>query len=755
MLNDPQTQSRRLLGRMRDVMAGQGTAQQRLDRVVRLIADTLQAEVCSCYVRRAGDVLELFATEGLKASAVHATRLRFGEGLVGEIAAHPAPLKLSDAWSHPAFAYRPETGEEPFHSFLGVPILGGGKVIGVLVVQNRDQRNYSDVELETLETVAMVLAEMITSGQLIEVGELVPVDGLGLVPLRLEGLALSGGVSIGTALLHRRRVRVPDLIAADIDREIGRLETAIADMQAALDRMLAAPEMGPGEHVEILETYRMIAKDRGWIQRIGEHIRSGLTAEAAVQRAHDENRIRLSQVADPYIKERLYDLQDLADRLLVHLGVEGTGASAGDMPNDAVVIARSLGPAELMDYDRRKLRGVVLEEGSPTMHAAIVARALDIPVVARVPQVLDRIENGDQIILNGDQGHVYVRPSDMVVDLFQHSLEQRLERKRLYAAMRDLPPVSKDGVRVLTHINAGLLMDLPGLKDSGADGIGLYRTELPFLARPDLPDVEDQIDLYGQILGAADGKPVVFRTLDAGGDKVLPYWNAQAEDNPALGWRSIRITLDRPMILRHQLRALIHAAAGRELRLMFPMIADISEFRAARNLLDLELARAGRRGDALPSAVKVGTMLEVPSLMFQLPVLLEEADFLSVGSNDLMQFLFARDRGNPRLADRYDELSPAFLQALKWVVDQCDQANVPVSLCGEMAGRPLPAMALIGLGFRTLSMNVTMIGPVKAMIRSLDVAALTTYMSDQLAAPDRSLREKLKAFAIDHGVDLS
>lgn len=749
------TVSRRLLAKLRDVMAGGGTAQERLDKVVKLIAVDMVAEVCSCYVMRAGEVLELFATEGLKKSAVHNTRLRVGEGLVGDIAAHARPMALADAQSHPNFVYRPETGEEIFHSLVGVPIIRSGRVIGVVVVQNRSKRHYTDEEIETLETVAMVLAELVTGGDLIRREELAPVDGNALLPLRLEGVRLNGGVGIGVAVLHQPRIHIKQLVAENPEHELERVRLAVAHLHRTLDELFSASDLdATGEHQDVFETYRMFADDVGWMNRIAEAVRSGLTAEAAVQKVHEDTRVRMSQVSDPYIRERLHDLEDLANRLLQHLSGQGGTAAGSALPEDAILVCRSMGPTELLDYDRKRIRGLILEEGSATLHVSIVARALDIPVVGRVKDLLAKIEPFDPVIVDGDNAQVFIRPSDDLVEAFNQAQVVREQRLAQYAAMRDLPAVTRDGIPVQLMLNAGLLVDLQHLDAVGADGIGLYRTEIPFMARPQLPDVDAQTLLYRKILDQAGDKPVVFRSLDVGGDKVLPYWNASDEDNPALGWRSIRITLDCPAVLRQQLRALVRAAAGRELRLMFPMIAEVSEFERAKAVVEMEVARERAQGGVLPTRVLCGTMLEVPALAWQLKALLPRVDFVSVGSNDLAQFLFASDRGNPRISDRYDVLSPAVLTFMREIVQQCEAYRVPLSVCGEMAGKPLDAMTLIGLGIRTLSMAAPSVGPVKTMVRSLDVAAVSHYLELLYDAPDHSLRDKLKGFALDHGVVL-
>lgn len=747
-LRDPN--ARRLLGRLRDVMAGGGSAQDRLDRVTILIAEAMGTDVCSCYVQRAGEVLELFATCGLTQTAVHHTRLRVGEGLIGEIAALARPLRVADAWAHPAFAYRPETGEEVFKSLMGVPLVRGGRVIGVLAVQNRETRDYQDIEQEALETVAMVLAELLAGSGLIPRDEVGPAVGNAVLPLRLEGAILNPGIGLGTAVYHQPEVHVTKLLGDDPESELARLRAAMTEMRESLDSMLAASAKGPSEARELLETFRMFADDAGWISRISEHVRAGLSAEAAVRKVDDEMRLRLSQVSDPYIRERLHDLEDLANRLLRHLTGERGTAAKSDLPEHVILICRTLGPAELLDYDPARLRGVILEEGSPAMHAVIVAKALDIPVIGRLPGVFQRIAPLDPVVVDAEHGQVFVRPGEDVREAVLSGVLERNQRRELYHRLRDLPAETRDGQRISLRINAGLMMDMENLAETGADGVGLYRTEIPFMARPSLPSVESQTHLYRRVLELAGDKPVVFRTLDVGGDKLLPYWQSQPEDNPALGWRSARITLDRPAILRQQLRSLLRASAGRELRVMFPMIATVGEFRLARHILDLELAREAAHGTPAPERLLVGTMLEVPSLVWQLPALVRERlDFVSIGSNDLLQFTFAADRGNPRVAGRYDPLSPSVLAMLRRVVEICDDAQVPLSLCGEMASRPLDAAVLIALGFRTLSVSAPSVGRVKQALRSVDLGVLRPYVLSLLDLPHTSVRDRLNSFGRD------
>ncbi len=746
------TGARLLLRRLRSLMAEGGSAEKRLQQIVRAIAADMVAEVCSAYVMRPGEVLELFATEGLKAESVHRTRLRVGEGLVGDIASHARPLALADAQAHPNFAYRPETGEEIYKSLMGVPILRGGRVIGVLVVQNRMPRNYNEEEVEALETIAMVLAELVASGDLVPRSETRPTEGIGLLPTRLEGLALCPGLAIGRAVLHKPRPTLADIVAENPASERERLHVALAGLSRSLDDLLARDDFASGgEPRDILEAYRMFAQDRGWRERLNEAIAGGLTAEGAVLKVQNDAKARMAQVVDPYLRERLADLDHMADRLLRHLT---GGAVATALPEKTVLIARNLGPAELLEFERKRLRAVVLEEGSASSHVAIVARALDLPVLGRVDGALTRIEAGDRLIVDADNGQLFVRPSDDIEDKVQESMALKARRRATFADERTLPSVSRDGVSISLSINAGLLIDMQHLEPSGAEGVGLYRTEIAFMVRDSFPDVGQQTEFYRRVYDQAGDRPVVFRTLDVGGDKVLPYWPREGEENPALGWRALRIGLDLPNLMRQQLRALIAAAANRPLRIMFPMIATADEFGAARGLVDLELSRARQRRQHLPAKLELGAMLEVPSLLWQLPELLGQADFISVGSNDLAQFLFASDRGNPRLAGRYDSLSPAMLRLIAQLVARCAEAGRPISVCGEMAGRPLEAMALLGLGLYRLSMAPSAIGPVKTMLRSLNIGQLQSYLSQRIAQGHGGLRRDLLAFAKDHDVVL-
>jgi phosphotransferase system enzyme I (PtsP) len=738
-------------------MAARTPAQAKLNQVVQIIGEAIASEVCSIYLLRDG-VLELFATRGLREEAVHVTKLAMGEGLVGTIAQNSEILNLDEAAAHPAFAYRPETGEERYHSFAGVPIIRRERAVGVLAVQHADPRAYADVEIEALQTVAMVLSELIANAGLIDGGD-VASRPQSTAPMRIMGQKLVDGMGSGHAVYHQPRIVIEHTVAEDTEAERARVYSAFDRMREQIDRMAAQAEFGGGgEHDEVLQTYRMFAYDEGWARRINEAIDSGLTAEAAIERVQQRTRQRMRQIDDPLLADRMHDLEDLANRLLRTVsGQMGTAAQSG-LRRDTILIARNLGPAELLEYDRRRLKGVILEEGSLTAHVIIVARAMGVPVLGRARDIRRQVAEGDLLLLDVGEGNVFARPTPAMEEAFEAKLLLRQKRKAAFAALRDVPPVTTDGHRVTLMVNAGLRDDVHALDITGADGIGLFRTEFQFLVSATLPQRERQQRLYREVLEAAGQRPVVFRTVDIGGDKALPYLNTSAEDeeNPAMGWRALRVALERGGLMKAQARALLEAGAGRTLNVMFPMVSEPWEFDEAKELFEAQRGWIADRGRRPPTAVRYGAMLEVPALAEQLDVLLPRVDFLSIGTNDLTQFLFAADRANPKLAERYDWLSPSILRFLRRVADACHAAGVPIAVCGEMGGRPLEAMALIGIGIDRLSITPAAVGPVKAMIRSLDREALRARMAELLGdAPPRTLRPDLTAWAAAASVELA
>ena len=723
-----------LLRRLRQALAAPGDGQQRLDQIVTLIAQSMGAEVCSVYLIRGKDTLQLSATEGLRREAVHEARLKIGEGLVGVIARDGRTIVTARAREHPEFRYLPETGEERYSSFLGVPIQKLGRTMGVLVVQNERPMAYTEEESEALALVAMVIAEMAEAGTLIPRA---PNDGEEdeREPIHIQAQGAADGVAIGPAHLHEPKLLLPNPIAEDPVHERARLREALGRLRTDIDTMLDGDDMADtGEHREVLETYRLFANDRGWVRKLEEFIVSGLTAEAAVDAARTEARMKLGTASDTYLRQRFDDMDDIAQRLMRRLILPDGGR---EMPEEgAILIARALGPGELMDYPRGTLAGIVLEDGAIGSHAAIVARAMEIPLIVQAQSILRACEAGDSVIVNGDQGHVHVRPREDVVTAYEEKLSLRMQEKASFAALRDLPCRTLDACEIRLYMNGGLAADLPSLNESGAEGVGLLRTELHFMLNRRMPTRDEQTSFYSHVLDKAGGKPVTFRTLDVGSDKVLPFLKQTHEENPALGWRAIRLGLDRPAVLKMQAQALLRAANGRPLRVMFPMVADRHEFQRARAILLEEAERLNTERHTPPSTLAVGAMLETPSLAFEDDLFFQSVDFISIGGNDLLQFFFAADRMNERTAGRYDLTSAAFLRMLRVIVERCRTNNTDLSFCGESAGRPLDALALAATGIPALSMRPAAVGPVKRAIRAADLSAVSAVISAAEASGD-------------------
>ncbi len=721
-----ESESRKLLRRLQATLADAGAGQERLDKITHLIADSMGTEVCSIYLFRDADTLELCATEGLNKAAVHVTRMRVGEGLVGRVARSGRPINTADAPGTRGFRFMPETGEEVFSSFLGVPVQRLGEVKGVLVVQSKQAREYSEDELYALEVVAMVLAEMAELGAFIGEGEALRAPHKNQVMLR--GGVAQEGVAAGQVWLHEPRVVIARPVADDPEAERKRLHAAVDRLRLSVDEMLRMTPAHDGEQMEVLEAYRMFANSKGWMRRMEEDIDRGLSAEAAVEKEQSAARARMSQVGDAYLRERLHDLDDLSNRLLRLLTGQGTETGA-TLPENPILIARNIGPAELLDYGR-KLKGIVLEEGSVGSHATVVARALAIPLVINARRITTEALNGDTILVDGDQGVVHLRPDDTVQAAFRDKMAMQAKAQERYASLRDLPAEALCGTVVRLDMNAGLMADLPSLKGSGASGVGLFRTELQFLVRSKVPRRGELAALYARVMDAAEGRRVAFRTLDIGSDKVLPYMKPTEEPNPALGWRAIRVGLDKPGVMRMQLQALIRAANGRPLTVMFPFIAQLEEFTQARDHLMRELDREAALGRVLPETVEVGAMLETPSLAFAPRHFFELADFISIGGNDLKQFFFAADRENERVRRRYDTLNISFLSFIEQIVGRCAETDTPLSFCGEDAGRPIEALALTAMGLRALSMRPASIGPVKHLLRRSDLREVRAVITE-------------------------
>ncbi len=731
-----ESDSRKLLRRLRDSLAEPGRGQERLDRIVNLIAASMQTDVCSIYLFRDRETLELCATKGLKPESVHRTRMRLGEGLVGRVARSATAINTADAPNERGFRFMPETGEEIYSSFLGVPVQRLGEKLGVLVVQSREARAFSEDEVYALDVVAMVLAEMAELGAFVSDDSTISTPHK--LPVMLRGGSGQEGTAEGHVWLHEPRVVVTNLVNDDPVAETERLRTAVTRLRGSVDDLMETAEGSDKEHREVLEAYRMFAHSRGWLRRMEQSIESGLSSEAAVEKEQSEARARLQQVPDPYLRDRLHDLDDLSNRLLRILTGQGRDTGAV-MPENPILVARNIGPGELLEYGKL-LKGVVLEEGSVGSHATIVARALAIPLVVHCDGITTEALTGDPIIVDGDEGVVHLRPEDNVASAFRDKIAMQTQAQARFAALRERPAVARCGTRVNLHMNAGIMADLPSMGGSGAEGVGLFRTELQFLLRNSMPRRSDLAALYARVLKAADGRRVAFRTLDIGSDKVMPYMKRPEEPNPAMGWRAVRVGLDKPGVMRMQLQALIRAAAGRPLTVMFPLVSDHAEFVTARDYLMREIEREAHLGHLLPQTLEVGAMLETPSLAFAPDAFFRLADFISIGGNDLKQFFFAADRENELVRRRYDTLALSFVTFLQKIVRRCAESDTHLSFCGEDAGRPIDALAFAGAGLHTLSMRPAAIGPVKDLILRADLGEVAEIIEAAKRRGDDTLR---------------
>ena len=728
--------SRALLHGLRDLLGKVSDGQARLEQVTQMIAASFKTEVCSIYLLRDATTLELCASEGLSPSAVHVTRMRIGEGLVGRIAQRRQPINTADAPAEPGFRFMPETGEEVFSSFLGVPLLQRGEPLGVLVVQSKEAKEFSSAAIYDLEVVAAVLADMAELGSF--VSDRHALTAPHTHPVQFSGGIGQEGIAEGNVLLHESRVVVTNPVADDPVDELKRLNAALDVLRIRVDEMASASQIyATQEHRAVIETYRMFANSRSWAERMATSIRSGLSAEAAVEKEQSDARSRMNK-ADAYLRDRLHDLDDLSNRLLRILTGQGQIESR-QVPDNPVLVARQIGPGEMIEYGRG-LKAVVLEEGSVGSHATIIARAMAIPLLVHVEGITNEALNGDPIVVDGDAGTVYLRPDESVAAAVHSKIEVRAAAQRRYLQVRDLPATTQDGVTIEMHMNAGLMADLPNLVKSGAEGVGLFRTELRFLAANRIPGRDELADQYALVIDSSRNKPVYFRTLDIGSDKVLPFFKPEDEPNPAMGWRGIRITLDRPIFLTMQLQALIRGARGRPLSVMFPMVAEAAEFNRAREIFLEVIEKERKRGRPVPSEIKIGAMLEAPSLAYAPDSFFELADFISIGGNDLRQFFFAADRQNEQVRGRYDTLNVSYLSFLQHVIDRCENSDTPLSYCGEAAGRPLEAVCLAAIGLRKLSMRAASIGQVKHLLRRIELAPVRDAIDGARARSSENAR---------------
>ena len=577
-----------------------------------------------------------------------------------------------------------------------------------------------------------------------------------LMPVNLKGAVFAPGLAIGHIIFHEPRVEILKFKSKNSSKELQRLEKALTELRKDIDKMLRSSDFsGASDYKDVLEAYKMLSLDEGWVRKLNKAVLQGLTAEAAVESVQASMNEKFNKFDDIYLSERLYDLKDLSNRLERHLTGTALSSSLTELPKDTILLARNLGPTELLNYPKSKLKGLILEEGSRSSHTTIVARALNIPLMGRTKFLKEMsVKQNETVIIDGEKGEIFIRPTEDIQNIYSIRMKMSQTLKTEYKSIKDKKGITLDGKRIELNMNAGLVMELNQLEESGADGIGLFRTELQFLISETLPRMEEQKNFYRSVLDAAKGKKVIFRTLDIGGDKILPYMTAPKEENPALGWRAIRVALDRPGLLRLQLRALIHASENNELSVMFPMIAEFDELMQAKELLSKEISRMKKFNKLLPKKISIGSMLEIPSLIWQFDILLPEVDFISVGSNDLMQFLFAADRGNSAIVDRYSILKPSALRFLKQAVDKCNEFRVPIHICGDISGKFSYVLALLGLGFRSFSLTPADIGPIKKIVQSLHLGDLEKFMNSQLKTDLLAIENNLLLYAEQNNIIL-
>ena len=738
----PNNNSRILLKRLKKTLSELGEAQARLNKIVKIIADSMNSEVCSIYLINRHNILELYATEGLRSKAVHYSQLNVGQGLVGKIAATAEPIKTSQASKTKGFRYLPETGEEIYNSFLGVPIQRLGKILGVLVIQNLKKREFTEDDVYGLEIVAMVIAEMA------ELGIFTSSDGSDELsqdkknPLSINGLVGKEGIVIGNTVLLEPQIKIQNPIADNTKLEKQKLKKSISKLNNQLSEIISKKHFKKkGDFLEILETHKLLIEDRSWIKRMESSIDSGLSAIVAVEKEQTTTKSRIAKVKNFYFKERLNEFYEISNILLKILTNQKTYINLEGI-KEPILIARNISPLELVSL-RHQLKGIILEDGSVGSHTTIVSRALNIPLLIQTKDIINKISNGDKIILDADQGLVYLRPNKTISELYTSKLKLRNKAKKTFLASKNLEAKTLDNKKIFLMMNAGLMADLPSLDDSGADGVGLYRTELQFLISNKVPKRAEQAEIYCKVLDSAGTNPVFFRTLDIGSDKILPTITPEIEPNPTLGWRAIRLTLERSGVFKMQVQALIRGAKGRNLNIVIPLVTEINEFLKAKDIILDEINREKKRNRIVPNFIKIGAMLEVPSLVFAPNLFFKSVDFLMVGGNDLKQFFFAADRENEKVRKRYDMLSTSFLSFLKLIIKKSEKYKLPLSYCGEDAGKPIEALVLCSLGFKTLSMQPNCIAPVKSLLRNIKLSEIKQIVEFALEANYETVRNQV------------
>ncbi len=727
-----------------------------LDIIVTSVRSTLNTQVCSVYLLDTDiNCHVLMASEGLKKEAVGHVSLAIGEGLVGLVAKHAEPINLQDAPLHPSFHYLRETGEEEFHSFLGVPIIHHRSVLGVLVVQHRERRRFDEEEEAFLITLSAQLAGVIAHAEATGAIEGISPSGQKTSDTVFTGVSGSSGVAIGHAVVvfpHADLRQIPDKRAKDINAEIEFFRSCLNAVRNDMRELHArlAGQVAEEER-QLFDVYVRMLDDGALGNEVVERIRQGFWAQGALAYVANEHVRTFEEMNDPYLRERALDIKDLCSRVLFYL--QEKEPLVTEYRDDTILVSEELTPSMLAEIPKEKLKGLISIKGSGTSHVAILARSMGIPTVMGVIDLPYGQLNDREVIVDGYKGEIISNPSDQLRNRYLETIKEQEQLTAGLEGLKDLPCETADKHRVHLWVNTGLLSDVVRSLDQGAEGIGLFRTEVPFLLRERFPSEKEQAEIYREQLEAFAPKQVTMRTLDVGGDKSLPYFPIE-EANPFLGWRGIRVTLDHPEIFTAQIRAMLRASIGLEnLQIMLPMISNVHEVNSAMQLIKKsyrELIQEGLEVKFPP----IGVMIELPAAVYQTRVLAKMVDFISIGSNDLTQYLLAVDRNNPRVANLYTAFHPAVLAALRQVVTEAQKQGKPVSICGEMAGDPGAAVLLMAMGFDILSMNASTLLKVKSVIRSITMDAAQDLLEQVMELDDaQMIRSAVDLALYNAGVD--
>ena len=705
-----------------------------LNLIVERVKQVMNSDVCSVYL--ADHIAQqnvLMATDGLNPNSVFQIRLNFNEGLIGLVTRQGESVNIDNAPEHPSYKFVNDTGEEAYYGFCGVPIIHHRQVLGILVVQQKSNRQLDEDELTLLVTIAAQLSGAIAHAQAIgNLEEMNKPHRSGDKPFR--GLGGAPGVGIGTAVVVFPPAdlnAVPNRATETPEEEVIVFQQAVAQTIKDTEDLYNRTAQLPDEGKALIDAYLMMLKSDSLIGKTIKRIRKHSSlASTALRDTIAENTLVFDAMDDPYLRQRGDDIRDLGNRILVHIQSKSPGIRV--YPDRTILVGEELSASAVMEVPPERLAGVVSTKGSSSSHAAILARAVGVPAVMGATDLPCAKLEAETIIVDGYQGLIYSSPSKTVIKEYQRLSEEEDELSHELAGLKDKPSETLDGVHIPLFINSGLLADVTSAVDSAAEGIGLYRTEFPFMIRDRFPGEDEQTGIYKQILESFAPRPVTLRTLDIGGDKTLSYFPIK-EDNPFLGWRGIRISLDRPDIFLTQIRAMMRASQGMEnLHILLPMISSVSEVNSALEYIHRARDELIQKGYTNINVPKVGAMIEVPSAVYQAEAIARRVDYLSIGTNDLVQYLLAVDRNNPNVAELFDCLHPAVIQAVQHVVLAANRFKIPVTVCGEMAGDPAAVILLAGMGLDCLSMSVVAVPRIKWVIRNLDYKRAKTLLIESL-----------------------